>query len=88
MKYLIITYYRKPNGQYDESVAVSQRLRDRDINTASVILDFSTQTVLKCSMNGVVVPKDFKRIRDFYYQYYNKHIDELEKLYEKQDNTD
>jgi hypothetical protein len=88
MKYLIITYYQKPTGQYDEAVAVSQRLRDRDITTASVILDFSTRSVLKCSMNGVVVPKDFQRIRDFYHQYYDKHIDELEKNNEKQNNTD
>jgi hypothetical protein len=88
MKYFIITYYQKPNGQYDEAVAVSQRLRDRDITTASVILDFSTRSVLKCSMNGVVVPKDFQRIRDFYHQYYDKHIDELEKNNEKQNNTD
>lgn len=87
MKYLTITYYQKPNGQYDESVAVLQRLRDRDISTASVILDFSTRSIVKCTMNNTVVPKDWKKIRDFYYQYYPKHIDELEKLHEKQNNT-
>jgi hypothetical protein len=83
LKYLIITYYQKPSGQYDEAVAVSQRLKDRDITTASVILDFSNRSVVKCSMNGVVVPKDFEKIRDFYYQYYSSHIDDLEKFNKK-----
>jgi len=87
LKYLTITYYQKPNGQYDEAVAVLQRLKHRDLASASVILDFFTRSVLKCTMNGTVVPKNWQRIRDFYYQHYPKHIDELERLNEKQNNT-
>ena len=78
MRYLIINYLRKPNGQMDEVVSVSKRTRMRDIQTASVILDFRSQQVIKCSLDGTVVPKDWTRIRDFYHQHYAKIIDDLE----------
>jgi uncharacterized membrane protein len=81
MKYLIITYYKKSNGQYDESVAVTNRLKTFDLATASVVLDFKNQTVVKCSMNGVTVPKNWQKIRDFYHQHYARYIDQLEHYY-------
>jgi hypothetical protein len=79
MRYLIINYYRRPTGQMDEVVSIAQRTKNRDIQTAAVILDFKTRTVVKCSMDGVVVPKDWQRIRDFYHQHYSQVIDDLEK---------
>jgi hypothetical protein len=79
MRYLIINYYRRPTGQMDEVVSIAQRTKNRDIQTAAVILDFQTRTVVKCSMDGVVVPKDWQRIRDFYHQHYSQVIDDLEK---------
>ena len=88
MRYLIINYYRKPSGQMDEVVSLARRTRMRDIQSAAVILDFQTQTVVKCSMDGVVVPKDWHRIRDFYHQHYSQVIDDLEKLHSEKDHTD
>ena len=38
MRYLILTYYRKPTGQIDEVMAVSKNLKRRDLQTANVIL--------------------------------------------------
>ena len=80
MRFLIINYLRKANGQMDEVVSISKRTRMRDIQTASVILDFATETVVKCSLDGTVVPKDWTRIRDFYYQHYAGIIEELEEM--------
>jgi hypothetical protein len=88
MKYLIINYYRRPNGQMDEVVTVAKRTKTRDIQNAAVILDFKTRTVVKCSMDGVVVPKDWQRIRDFYHQHYSQVIDDLEKRHSETGNTD
>jgi len=88
MRYLIINYYRRPNGQMDEVVSVSKHTKIRDIQSAAVILDFQTRTVVKCSMDGVVVPKDWQRIRDFYHQHYGQVIDDLEKRYSETGNTD
>jgi len=87
MRYLIISYYRKPSGQMDEVVTVARRSRMRDIQSAAVILDFQTRSVVKCSMDGTVAPKDWQRIRDFYHQYYSQVIDDLEKHQSEKNHT-
>lgn len=87
MRYLTVTYIRKPDGQMDEVVGIEQQIKNKVLASANVILDFRDQTVLKCTMNGSNVPKEWNRIRDFYYQYYQRYIDILEKAYAKSDNT-
>ena len=77
MRYLILTYYRKADGQIDETMAVSKNLKTRDIQTANVILDFRHQSVLKCSMDGKTVPKNWERIVSYYYQHYAATIERL-----------
>jgi len=78
MRYFIVKYIRKPTGKLDEIVTASKNLRTRDIQTAAVILDFKTQQVLQSTMDGVTVPKDWWKIRDFYHQHYQKMIEDLE----------
>jgi hypothetical protein len=39
-------------------------------------------------MDGVVVPKDWYRIRDFYHQYYGQIIDDLEKQHSEKNHID
>ena len=70
MRYLILTYYKKPSGQIDEVMAVAKNLKKRDLQTCNVILDFRTLSVLKCSMAGTQVPRDFDRITAYYHQHY------------------
>ena len=77
MRYLILTYYQKANGQIDEVMAVAKSLKTRDYQTANVILDFRTLSVLKCSMGGTQVPRDFNRIVEYYYQHYESTITRL-----------
>jgi hypothetical protein len=77
MRYLILTYYTKPNGQIDEVMAVAKNLKRRDHQTANVILDFRTLSVLKCSMGGVQVPRDFDRIVEYYIKHYEATITRL-----------
>lgn len=77
MRYLILTYYQKANGQIDEVMAVARSLKARDHQTANVILDFKTLSVLKCSMSGVTVPRDFNRIVEYYHQHYESTISRL-----------
>ena len=89
MRYLILTYYKKPSGQIDEVMAVSKNLKTRDHATANVILDFKTLSVLKCSMAGTQVPRDFDRIAGYYHQHYAATIERLfkENGYEVEVNT-
>ena len=77
MRYLILTYYKKATGQTDEVMALAKNLKTRDHQTANVILDFKTLSVLKCSMGGVQVPKDFDRIVQYYMQHYESTINRL-----------
>ncbi len=77
MRYLILTYYKKASGQIDEVMAVSKNLKARDHQTANVILDFKTLSVVKCSMGGVNVPRDFNRIVEYYMQHYEATIKRL-----------
>lgn len=77
MRYLILTYYKKPDGSIDEAMEVSTRLRTRDIQCANVILDFKKLKVEKASMSGVNVPPDFNRIVEYYMQHYENIIKRL-----------
>jgi hypothetical protein len=77
MRYLILTYYKKATGQIDEVMAVAKNLKTRDHQTANVILDFKTLSVLKCSMGGEQVPRDWDRIISYYHQHYESTIARL-----------
>ena len=77
MRYLLLTYYTKPDGKIDEAMAVSKNVKTRDLQTASVILDFKKLQVVKCSMNGVTVPKDWDRIVTYYHQHYASTIERM-----------
>jgi hypothetical protein len=77
MRYLILTYYTKPSGQIDEVMAVAKNLKTCDHQTASVILDFKTLSVLKCNIGGTTVPRDFNRIVEYYHQHYESTISRL-----------
>jgi hypothetical protein len=77
MRYLLLTYYKKPNGQIDESSSVATKLKTNDWQTANVILDFKELKVLKCSMGGEQVPKDWNRVVTYYHQHYAKVIERL-----------
>lgn len=77
MRYLILTYYRKANGQIDEAMTVCRNLKPRDYQTANVILDFKKLAVVQASMGGVQVPRDFNRIVEYYMQHYESTITRL-----------
>ena len=77
MRYFVITYIQKPNGQMDEQNQVTRNLKTRDLQMASVILDFKKLEVVKATLNGVLVPKDFDRIVQYYYQHYKSTMDRL-----------
>jgi hypothetical protein len=77
MRYLLLTYYTKPDGKIDESMSVSKRVKPIDLQTANVILDFKKLEVVKASMSGVAVPRDWDRILAYYYQHYASTIERL-----------
>lgn len=77
MRYLLLTYYTKPDGKIDESMAVSKSIKTRDLQTASVILDFKKLEVVKATLGGTAVPRDFNRIVEYYHKHYAATIERL-----------
>jgi hypothetical protein len=77
MRYLLLTYYTKPDGKIDESMAVSRNIKQRDIQTCNIILDFKKLQVVKASMGGAAVPRDFNRIVEYYHKHYASTIERL-----------
>lgn len=79
MRYLLITFMRKPGGQIDEMVAVSKRVKPADIQTCNVIVDYAEKKVDKCVIEGKNVDTDFERMDAYYREVYPNLIAQLEK---------
>ena len=63
----------------DEVVSLARRTRTRDLQTCSVILDFKTRSVVKCSVGDQIGTRDFQVVRDYYHTHYANLIEALEK---------
>jgi len=79
VRYLLITFVRKPNGQIDEQVSISKRVRNSDIQTCNVILDFNKKKIDKCVIETKVVDSDWVKMIEYYRRIYPMLIDQLEK---------
>lgn len=79
MRYLLITFFRKPGGQIDEQVAVSKRVKPADLQTCNVILDYGTKKVQKCVIEGKLVETDWEKMSAYYKKIYPNLIDQLER---------
>lgn len=78
MRYLLISYLRKVNGQIDELVNVAKRVRTSDMNTANVILDFADKKVVKCIIEGKEHETSFENMREYYNKVYPQLVQQLE----------
>lgn len=79
MRYLLITFFRKPGGQIDEQVQVSKRVKPADSQTCNVILDFALKKVEKCVIEGKVVDTGWDKMVEYYKNVYPNLIEQLEK---------
>jgi hypothetical protein len=79
MRYLLITYLRKPNGQIDEQVAVAKKVKVTDIQMCNVIIDYAKQKVEKCVIEGNKVDTDFEKMNEYYKRIYPSLVAQLEK---------
>jgi len=77
MRYLVLIYVKRPDGKIDEMMTVTKNLKNRDLQVAGVILDFKECRVVRASMDGKTVPKDWDRIVSYYYQHYANIIERL-----------
>jgi hypothetical protein len=70
---------RKPGGQIDEQVTISKRVKQSDLQTVNVIIDFAKKTVDKCIIEGKKVDTDFDKMNAYYKKIYPNLIQQLEK---------
>jgi len=77
MRYLMLTYYTKPNGKIDESMIVATKVKTKDWQIANVILDFKELKVIKASLRDNSIPKDWDRIVGYYYPFYTSIMERL-----------
>jgi hypothetical protein len=79
MRYLMITFLRKPEGRIDESVSIGKKLKTSDQNNSNVILDFAENKVVKCVIESKNHDTTFKQMRDYYEKIYPGLISQLER---------
>lgn len=49
---MIVTYYRKPNGKWDEITEFKNSLRSKHLQESRVILDFKQKKIVKNGLNS------------------------------------
>lgn len=77
MRYFIIQYVQRANGQYDELSEIRKNLKPRHYSTSAVILDFKELRVLQAHVNGVNAGRDWEKIFQTYVPHYQKQFDML-----------
>ena len=79
MRYLLITFMRKPGGQIEEQVAVSKKVKPSDLQTCNVILDYAKKKVDKCVIEGKALDREWDKMHEYYVKIYPNLITQLEK---------
>ena len=75
----MIQFIRKPGGQIDELVNVSRKIKNSDITTKNVILDYADKKVEKCVIEGSNHDTSFEKMNEYYKKVYPTLIEQLEK---------
>lgn len=80
MRYLVVTFLRKPNGQIDEQVGYTNKIKPNDSQMANIIVDYKEKKVIKCVIEGKALDTEFERMHGYYKEIYPKLIEHLEKV--------
>lgn len=81
MRYLFVTFLRKPNGQIDEMVSYGKKIKTSDEQMCNIIMDFKDKKVKKCVIEGKVVDTDWDKLTQYYKKVYPVLVSQLEKEY-------
>lgn len=79
MRYLLITFFRKPGGQIDEQAKFVKRVRNSDISMSNIIMDYGLRKVDKCVVEGKKLDKSFDELDLYYKKIYPVMINQLTK---------
>lgn len=79
MRYLLVTFYRKPGGQIDEQARFVKRVRNSDLSVSNIILDYGLRKVDKCVVEGKKIERTFDELSSYYKKIYPQIVEQLEK---------
>jgi hypothetical protein len=79
MRYLLISFYRKPGGQIDEQARFVKRVRGSDISTSNIIMDYGLRKIEKCVVEGQKLDRTFDQLHEYYKKVYPAMVTQLEK---------
>ena len=83
MRYFIVSYYGQANGKYNESAKLDDKIRNKDMQFASLILDYKERKIVKCRFEGELGKvNDFDVISNFYKTHYTNIISQVEAKYQ------
>lgn len=88
MRYLFVTFVRKPNGQIDEMVSYGKKIKNTDLQMCNIIMDYKEKQVKKCVIEGKVVDTNWDKLNEYYKKVYPLLIDQLEKEFLPPANTE
>jgi RNA recognition motif-containing protein len=71
-RYMIVTYYRQPDGQYDEITEFKNSVKGKHLQESKVILDLEKKQVVK---NGLNFEATFEDLFDLYKKLLGKRLD-------------
>lgn len=77
MRYFLVQYVRRPNGQIDEVSSVNRKLKTADYQRSNVILDFKSMQVVMAHADGKSLARDWNTIHDYYLQHYRNVFERL-----------
>lgn len=79
MRYLLLTFVKKPGGAIDEQCEIANKLKKTDQATCNIILDYAERKIVKCVVEGKVLDTTWELINDYYRKVYPSLIEELQK---------
>jgi predicted transcriptional regulator len=79
MRYLLISFLRKPGGQIDEQARFVKRVRTSDLTQSNIILDYGLRKIEKCVVEGNKLDRSFDQLHEYYKKVYPQIIAQLEK---------
>ena len=79
MRYLLISFLRKPGGQIDEQARFVKRVRTSDLTQSNIIRDYGLRKIDKCVVEGNRLDRSFDQLHEYYKKVYPQIIAQLEK---------
>jgi len=78
-RYLVVNYKQQPDGKYSEAIAVTDKIKNNELQYSSIILDYKDRIVVKLRIpDQTPESRDFDKLSAFYKTHYSDIVSMLE----------